>query len=169
MTVVQFLLSVIFTSFSTSGLQAPQSFWLKIRDFDKKIDLLIWPWNDHQNLIFSQHFECSSFGPFPTSGQFFRNKNLERRWCMFSQVPKTSLSITHNQKNDSRFWLNISAPQNFWNWLNTRVYSRIQIDKIYRTRISVFGKFKKNFQAYFQKNPFFMNFWNYDFWSKMAF
>ena len=30
--------------------------------------------------------------------QFFRNKNLERRWCMFSQVPKTSLSITHNQK-----------------------------------------------------------------------
>ena len=40
----------------------------------------------------------SIFGSFPTSGSIFRNKNLERRWCMFSQVPKTSLSITHNQK-----------------------------------------------------------------------
>ena len=58
---------------------------------------------------------------------------------------KNKLIHYSQSKKDSRFWLNISAPQNFWNWLNTRVYSRIQIDKIYRTRISVLfiGTFKK--------------------------
>ena len=126
-----------------------------------------WPQLDFTNTIqFSKNgdFLCSAFlkvflARFRLPVQFSEIKILERRWCMFSQVPKTSLSITHNQKNDSRFWSNISAPQNFWFWLNTRVYSRIQIDKIYRTRISVlfFVKFKKKFEKFFEK--FFEKWW----------
>jgi len=66
---------------------------------------------------------------------------------------KNKLIHYSQSKKDSRFWSNISAPQNFWFWLNTRVYSRIQIDKIYRTRISVlfFGKFNKILPKIFQK------------------
>ena len=65
--------------------------WSKLDFFDI---FLIQKWRLSMNVSISE----SIFGSFPTSGSIFRNKNLERRWCMFSQVPKTSLSITHNQK-----------------------------------------------------------------------